>query len=420
MVRVRGEISNFTRAASGHWYFSIKDSAAQVRAVMFRGRAQYVDFAPKEGASVEIRAQVSLYEARGDFQLIVESMRQSGAGNLYQQFLLLKDKLQREGLFEPQRKRSIPPQPRAIAVVTSAAGAALHDVLSTLRRRSPATPVFVYPTLVQGAEAAASVRSAIAKANVNEQCDVLLLVRGGGSIEDLWAFNDEQLARAIVHSRLPVICGVGHETDFTIADFVADLRAATPTAAAVAATGDRREQVLAMAQMVRRLTQAWSKNLQRHEQRLDYSARSLRPPSAQWRERQLHLHGLLDRLAAAATAALLRDQHRLERLCDALVAPDLALHISHCEDSAVRLRLALRRRLEANEQALIATGARLDSASPRATLARGYSIVRGADGALIRSSADVPLGSTIEVVLAQGRLAAMVERRVLPEANDGI
>ena len=420
MVRVRGEISNFTRAGSGHWYFSIKDPLAQARAVMFRGRAQYVDFAPREGARVEIAAQVSLYQARGEFQLIVESMRKVGTGDLYQQFLLLKAKLQREGLFEAERKRAIPRQPRAIAVVTSAVGAALHDVLTTLRRRSPSTPVYVFPSLVQGAQAADNIRAAIVKANQHDRCDVLLLVRGGGSIEDLWAFNDESLARAIVESRLPVVCGVGHETDFTIADFVADLRAATPTAAAAAASPDRHELALALQQSARRLAQGWSKQLARHEQRLDYCARLLRPPSAQWRERQLHLNSLLERLSASHRAGLLRCEHRFERLRGGVTAPELTARLAHCQDSAARLRLAWRRRQQTIEQAITVAGARLDSASPGRTLARGYAIVRRADGRLLRSSADVAPASVIEVVLAHGRLAAVVERTMPPNPNEPI
>ena len=222
---VVGEISNFTRAASGHWYFTLKDAGAQVRAVMFRGRAQGVGFVPREGDRVEVRALAGLYAARGDFQLTVEAMRRAGAGDLYQRFLQTKERLQREGLFEAERKRALPALPRAVGVVTSPQAAALRDVLTTLRRRAPQVPVILYPSAVQGADAPAGLLAALVAAGARGECDVLLLVRGGGSIEDLWAFNDEALARAIAASPVPVVSGVGHETDFTIADFVADARA---------------------------------------------------------------------------------------------------------------------------------------------------------------------------------------------------
>src|SRR5690606_1630025 len=231
-IWVRGEISNFTQAASGHWYFSIKDEGATVRAVMFRGRAQAVGFVPKPGEKFEFRVNVTLYEPRGDYQLQVESMRRAGRGDLHAAFLALKDKLEAEGLFDPARKRLIEQMPQAVGVVTSLGAAALHDVLTALARRAPHVEVIVYPAPVQGADAAGRLVQAMRQAISRQEVDTLLLVRGGGSLEDLWSFNDEALARCIVSSPIPVISGVGHETDFTIADFVADLRAPTPTAAA--------------------------------------------------------------------------------------------------------------------------------------------------------------------------------------------
>ncbi|HEY1607671.1 MAG TPA: exodeoxyribonuclease VII large subunit, partial [Paraburkholderia sp.] len=229
---VSGEVSNFTRAASGHWYFSIKDAQAQIRCVMFRGRAQYAEFVPREGDRIEVRALVTMYEPRGELQLNVEAVRRTGQGRLYEAFLRLKAQLEAEGLFDASRKRELPAHPRAIGIVTSMQAAALRDVLTTLCRRAPHVPVIVYPAPVQGAGSAEKLAAMIGTANARAEVDVLVLCRGGGSIEDLWSFNDEGLARAIAASAIPVVSGVGHETDFTIADFAADLRAPTPTGAA--------------------------------------------------------------------------------------------------------------------------------------------------------------------------------------------
>ena len=225
---VSGEISNFTRAASGHWYFTLKDQAAQVRAVMFRGRAQYAGFMPREGDKVEVRALVTLYAPRGDYQLSVEAIRRAGLGNLYEAFLQLKAQLTAEGLFDQQRKRTIPGFVRSIGIVTSPQAAALRDILTALQRRAPHIRIVLYPTPVQGEGSPQKIAQAIATASSRAECDVLLVCRGGGSIEDLWSFNEEIVARAIAACSMPVISGVGHETDFTISDFAADMRAATP------------------------------------------------------------------------------------------------------------------------------------------------------------------------------------------------
>ena len=239
LLWISGEVSNFTRAASGHWYFSIKDQQAQMRCVMFRGRAQYAEFTPREGDRIEVRAVVTMYEPRGEVQLNVEAVRRTGQGRLYEAFLRLKAQLESEGLFAPERKRPLPAHPRAIGIVTSLQAAALRDVLTTLARRAPHIPVIVYPAPVQGAGSAEKLVAAVETANARREVDVLLVCRGGGSIEDLWSFNDEALARAIAASELPVVSGVGHETDFTIADFAADVRAPTPTGAAELASPQR-------------------------------------------------------------------------------------------------------------------------------------------------------------------------------------
>ena len=278
LMWISGEISNFVRAASGHCYFSLKDAQAQVRCVMFRHKLQYQDWKPENGMQVEVRASPSFYEARGEFQLVVETMRQSGLGALYAAFEKLKAKLQAEGLFDEENRQPLPRFPRAIGVVTSLKAAALRDVLTTLRRRMPAIPVVVYPTAVQGEGAGREIAAAIAVADARAECDVLIVCRGGGSIEDLWAFNEEVVARAIHACSLPVISGVGHETDFTIADFVADMRAPTPTAAAQLASPNREELVQDAGHFAQRLRRVAERALERRMQQLDGLARSLVHP----------------------------------------------------------------------------------------------------------------------------------------------
>jgi exodeoxyribonuclease VII large subunit len=411
---VVGEISNFTRAASGHWYFTLKDAAAQVRAVMFRGRAQAVGFVPREGDQVEVRALATLYQARGDFQLGVELMRRAGAGDLYQRFVQLKEKLRAEGLLDESRKRALPALPRRIGVVTSLRAAALRDVLTTLARRAPQIPVVVYPSPVQGADAPAALVAALGVAARRAECDVLLLVRGGGSIEDLWAFNDEALARAVASSPIPVVCGVGHETDFSIADFVADLRAATPTAAAQAAVPDRRELAERALELARRLDRAQVRATQSREQRLDTAARLLRSPSSYWRQQSQALAAIGTRLRVAARTSLLAPRQRLARACAGLRRPDV--------DAARRDLAALRDRLQragavvrqTREARLDALAHKLELVSPLAVLQRGYAIVRTAQGAVVRAATGVDDGERLGVQLAEGTLDVEVLARHPP------
>ncbi|MGQ9686462.1 MAG: exodeoxyribonuclease VII large subunit, partial [Thiobacillaceae bacterium] len=281
LVWVTGEISNLTRATSGHWYFTLKDSQAAVRCAMFRNRNQFMDWVPENGMRVELRAQPTLYEPRGEFQLSVEVMRRAGLGALYEAYARLKERLQREGLFDEARKRPLPAYPRRIGIVTSPKAAALRDVLTTLARRWPLTRVIIYPTPVQGEGAAEAIAAALRTAGERAECDVLLLVRGGGSIEDLWSFNAEVVARAIAASPIPVVCGVGHETDFTIADFVADRRAPTPTGAAQLATPDAEELRQHLRHLARRLTLDQRRRLHTLAQRLDGLAQRLRHPAEQ-------------------------------------------------------------------------------------------------------------------------------------------
>ena len=408
VVRVEGELSNVVRAASGHWYFSLKDASAQVRCVMFRGRARNVDFSPRDGDRVEVLALATLYEARGEFQLNVEAMRRAGAGDLYRRFLELKDRLQREGLFDATRKRPLPAHPTAIGIVTSPQAAALRDVLSTLRRRAPAIPVVVYPTQVQGAEAPAQIAAAIGRAGSRRDCEVLLLVRGGGSIEDLWSFNDERVARAIAASPLPVVVGVGHETDFTIADFVADLRAPTPTAAAELVAPDRRELARGALRLAQRLQMAMRRGLDRAAQRLDTGTRLLRPPSAQWRDRARRVAALAQRLAAGGNAQRLRRTGALDRLAARMRAPRADLARQRLEALERRLASAVREALAQRRRRVDTAAAALALVSPQAVLDRGYAIVGRPDGTVLRDAALARPGDALAVRLASGRLDVAV------------
>lgn len=407
-VWVCGEISNATHAASGHWYFTLKDAGAQVRAVLFRGRAQYLTFVPRNGDRVEVRAVVALYEARGEFQITVEAMRLAGAGDLFQRFTRLKEKLQAEGLFEAARKRALPAFPRVVGVVTSPRAAALRDVLTTLRRRAPGVAVIVYPALVQGVEAPAALIAALRAAGQRRECDVLLLVRGGGSIEDLWAFNDEALARAIVASPISVVSGVGHETDFTIADFVADERAPTPTAAAAQVVPDRRELVERVMRAAARLERGWGRRIESIEQRLDTAARLLRSPSAQWQARAHRLHALTQRIVAFGRLTLQQRALQLDRLSPAVRAPRTDLAEQRLAHLAGRLRGGLEQRFARLDERAARAAAALELVSPRGVLARGYAIVQDRQGRVVASVQRAACGDALRVTLVDGRIDAEV------------
>lgn len=401
---VSGEISNFTRAASGHWYFTLKDNAAQVRAVMFRGRAQYADFSPREGDKVEVRALVSLYAPRGDYQINVEAIRRAGVGNLYEAFLQLKAKLSAEGLFDPARKRPIPGFIQRIGIVTSPQAAALRDILSTLRRRAPHVEVILYPTPVQGEGAAEKIAQAIATASAREECDVLLVCRGGGSIEDLWAFNFEIVARTIFHCSMPVISGVGHETDFTIADFTADLRAPTPTAAAELACAITRSDWLEQIQQSQEhLRRSLQRQLASRTQTLDWLTHRLPSPLAMIERKRLQLQSCLQRLRFSSQRPFQNSQSKLAQLQTRLraSAPDIATprwHLAACQRNlceAVQRLMARNKLLLANQQA------QLELLNPQRTLERGYAILSDHKGKLIRSTLDLQVNSLITVRTAQ-------------------
>jgi exodeoxyribonuclease VII large subunit len=390
MLWVSGELSNVKRAASGHWYFCLKDPAAQIECAMFRARAQFLDFRPADGLRVEVRARVTLYEPRGNYQLVVEEIRKAGLGALYEAFEKLKAKLEAEGLFDPVRKRPLPAFARAIGIVTSPAAAALRDVLTTLARRAPMVPVVLYPAQVQGEGAGAQVARAIALANARAECDVLIVCRGGGSLEDLWAFNEEVVARAIFASRLPVVSGVGHETDFSIADFVADHRAPTPTAAAVAASPDRAALAEQVAELKRCLTRDLRRIVETAAQRLDGLARRLLTPA----QRIAHDR---ERLA----------QHA-RRLARAL--PDLEAARRELERKARRMASAGRRSALDRTRHLAALRASLGHLDPTQVLGRGYSIVRDREGHVVRSGAALARGDALEIAFAEGGADVTVER----------
>lgn len=370
---VSGEVSNFTRAASGHWYFSLKDAGAQVRCVMFKGRNSYVDFMPREGDKIEARATVTLYEARGDFQLTVEFIQKAGLGTLFEAFERLKKALSTEGLFDAARKRPIPQFPKAIGIVTSADAAALRDVLTTLKRRNPNIPVIIYPTPVQGKGAAARIAEAIDMANQRAEVDTLIVCRGGGSLEDLWSFNEEIVARAVYQSQIPVISGVGHETDFTICDFVADLRAATPTAAAEMACVD----IVTLQNNLKQITKAMYQRIERlihtHTQRLDYLAKRLISPTQKIQASQAHLRQLSLRLAAGGDRQLRFHQHRLQSLSE-----------------------------------------RLHLLNPNQVLSRGYAIVKDAHDTVVSDVHQLSHQQLVHITFANGGIHAKIHEKNSP------
>jgi len=401
---IAGEVSNFTRASSGHWYFTLKDDAAQVRAVMFRGRAQFAGFTPREGDKVEVRALVTLYGARGDYQINVEAIRRAGVGALYEAFLRLKEKLGALGLFDPERKRPLPLFPKTIGIVTSPQAAALHDVLTALRRRAPHVRIIIYPTPVQGQQAPEKIAAAIATASRRAECDVLLVCRGGGSIEDLWSFNDENVAYAIAECSMPVISGVGHETDVTIADFSADVRAATPTAAAELAATPRADWLASLRADATDLRRAMRRRLEDATQTLDRHSRRLLNPLAQLGHQRLQLLALSTALTHATRAPLNQAQFRLDRLAArwATQRPDLNRLRTDLLSSQRRAGLAIGHRLEQQRHALHGLAAQLELLNPQRTLERGYAIVTDAAGHIVRAPAQLQPRHSIHLQLADG------------------
>jgi len=394
-VAVRGELSGFSRASSGHCYFSLKDADganAVLRCAMFRRAASLLDFAPRDGQQVEVRGRIGIYEPRGELQCVAEAMLPLGAGTLYEMFLRQKAKLEAAGLFDPARKRPVALHPRAIGIVSSTAGAALHDVLSTLARRAPHVPVIVYPSAVQGAEAPAQLVQALQRAARRAEVDTLILCRGGGSIDDLWAFNDEAVVRAIAACSLPVVCGVGHETDITLADLAADLRAATPTAAAELAAPLRDELLQTLEQWARRLTRAQRQRIDRDAQGLDLLSSRFAHAMATLRPHRQRLDLLAHRGSAALTQRLRSAEQSLEH-------------------AAAHWQRALAAGLERRAARLTGLADRLALLDPQQVLSRGYALIESETGRVVVAPSQLRAGERLTVSLAQGQ-AELVPREV--------
>lgn len=413
LMWIAGEVSTLTRAASGHVYFTLKDEQAQVRCTMWRNRAQLLPFRLEHGMQVEVRALVSLFEPRGDYQLNVEAVRHAGVGNLYEAFLRLKARLEAEGLFEPAAKRALPRFPRGIAVVSSAQAAAWRDVTAALARRAAHVPITLYPTPVQGDGAPAQIAAAIRRAGrstARDGTDVLLLVRGGGSLEDLAAFNSEAVARAIRACPLPVVVGVGHETDVSIADFAADLRAATPTAAAELASAGFVELHDKLALLDARLTRAMQRRVETAAQRLDRVAARLTHPRQRLVQAGLRLETLTQALHARMARQLAAGEARVGALSLRLAArkPDLAQRRARLDALAQRLERAGSNLLERRRSRLDALAQHLAHLDPRGVLARGYSITRNAAGEIVRDARMLAPGDGIHVELHHGSVDATV------------
>ncbi len=414
LVWVAGEVSNLMRAASGHWYFSLKDADAQVRCVMFRNANRLLEWRVKDGERVEVRAVAGLYAPRGEFQLTVEAMRHAGAGALFEAFLRVKAKLEDEGLFAPERKRPLPAFPRSIGVVTSMQAAALRDVLSTLARRAPHVRVIIYATPVQGKDAPERLIRAIEQASLRaakfNEIDVLLVVRGGGSIEDLAAFNDEALARAMARASIPVVSGVGHETDVTIADFVADVRAATPTAAAELASPDQPRLLLHLASYHERSRRLLLRKIDSAEQRLDDAQRRLKSPEQRLATRMAELMRLAGRLQRSQAGALERRRQALgnAQLHLYRARPDLSFMAQRLVRCAERAATGIRRQLQESSSRLAILTARLRLLDPNAALQRGYAIVERSDGSIVDDARQLAAGELLEVRFRRGRASAVV------------
>ena len=413
LLWVRGEISNLVKAASGHWYFSLKDDQAQVRCVMFRHKSQLLREPIANGQQVEVLAVATLYEQRGDFQLNVEQMRPAGLGVLYEQFARLKQLLESEGLFAAARKRALPVFPKGIGIVTSPQAAALRDVLTTLKLRLPGAPVVLYPVPVQGAGSAEKIAAALQVANQRAECDVLIVCRGGGSIEDLWAFNEETVARAIAASTIPIVSGIGHETDFTITDFVADERAPTPTAAAQRVAPDRHALLRGLRDMAQHLQRAQRNRLQNAMQALDYLQRRLVHPAQQLRRQSQQLNQLQQRMQRALAHRRQQQHWQWRSLAQRVHAAgsDFARLSDKQAHLAQRLVKAVRTAQDQRTGHVENLAQHLGLLDPRQVLARGYSLVRDASGGVVSDANQVAVGAELRVTFAKGWARAEVKEK---------
>jgi exodeoxyribonuclease VII large subunit len=413
---VEGEISNLSRPSSGHWYFSLKDEHAQLRCAMFRQRNLLARFTAKDGMHVQVRGRISLYEPRGEYQFIVDHIEEAGEGALRRQFEVLKAKLAAEGLFATERKRSLPRLPRRIGVITSPTGAAIRDILHVLQRRFCAIPVLIYPVQVQGTAASVQIARAIHVASIRRECDVLILARGGGSLEDLWPFNEERVARAIVASAIPIVSGIGHEVDFTIADFAADARAPTPSGAAELVAPDCNEWLRNVAGLARRLSSVAQRSLGSHSNRLVWLGRRLEQqhPGLGLRQRAQRLDEIEQRLLRSLRHGIAQRQALLLHQSSALRQASPALRVQAATGRLIRLHAeasaTMRSRLERLNQRLAVAGGKLNAVSPLATLERGYAIVTDAAGRVLTDAGALKAGDTVQARLARGQFEARVEQ----------
>lgn len=419
-IWLSAEISNFSQPASGHWYFSLKDANSQVSCAMFRNSHRRVTFRPQNGQQVLVRASVTLYEPRGNYQLIVESMQPAGDGALQQQFEKLKQTLSAEGLFDQIHKQALPAPTRQPGVITSATGAALHDILNILKRRDPGLPVVIYPVLVQGNDAPESLVKAIELANQRKECDVLIVGRGGGSLEDLWAFNDERVARAIFASQIPIVSAVGHETDVTIADFVADLRAPTPSAAAELISRNQQElarQLFAQQQRLEMAMDYWLAR-QRHRFSQLYHQLQQQHPQLRLARQQTRLFKLRRRLDDAIQGLLRQRDARYERLMQRFISqqPQQRVHQaqSRLQQQQHRLFQAISQQLHRHQQHFISLSAQLEAVSPLATLTRGFSVTTTPEGKMVKRSAQIKSGDRLRTRLHDGWVDSVVTD-ILPD-----
>ena len=409
---IAGEVSNLTRAASGHYYFSLKDSRAQVRCAMFKGAAARLANPLKEGDHIEVAGKISIYEARGEFQITVNEVRLKGLGQLYEAYERLKTQLQAEGAFAAERKKPLPARPQCIGIVTSLAAAALRDVVTTLKRRAPEIPVIVYPTAVQGAGSEFQIAQAIKTASQRAECDVLIVCRGGGSIEDLWAFNEETVVRAIEACAIPVVSGVGHETDFTLADFVADVRAPTPTGAAELVSPNRQESLHRLAQAQGRLKTVLEQRYFDASQKLDWLARQIRHPRQKLDEQRTHIHKLAQTLSYSMTQNVRAHTARFERQTQALkhCRPDISVYRQDISRFQTTLSHAFRQLLAQRRQSLTAQTALLEAVSPQQILERGFSVVKNTRGQVIRNADVLKQGQKLHITFADGETDVRVTK----------
>ncbi|WP_304167027.1 exodeoxyribonuclease VII large subunit [Lonsdalea britannica] len=413
-IWLSGEISNFSQPSSGHWYFTLKDERAQVRCAMFRGSNRRVTFRPQNGQQVLIRAMITLYEPRGDYQLLADSMQPAGDGLLQQQFEQLKQRLFGEGLFDQQFKQPLPKPAKRVGVITSASGAALHDILQVLQRRDPSLPVIIYPTSVQGADAPPQIIRAIELANLRDECDVLIVGRGGGSLEDLWSFNDERVARAIFASRIPIVSAVGHETDVTISDFVADLRAPTPSAAAELVSRNQQELLRQVTTQRQRLEMAMDYYLAQRQSlftRLHHRLQQQHPQLRLARQ-QNRLIRLRQRLDDAVQLRLRQSSRRQEYLQQRLLQqpPQPRIHRAqqHLQQLHYRLQHALDKQMGQNKQRFGEACSHLQAVSPLATLGRGYSVTTTPSGDVLKKAGQIAAGDTLSTRLQDGWVESQV------------